>query len=184
MRRRARPQSLTAVAPAQRLSLAGQNGEPRRRCSPSAPEWPGPWQTPQFAILNHAAIDSGIPRESATQRLGISCALPTIMRFLPSGPKPEPRAHQNQTDTAGSSKWSVGLGELAKLAFPIHPHMLRHGCGFKLANDGVDIRALFTRSQGQRRRKQLIEVVPHNGVAFARNIFERRAIEDVDQNAT
>src|SRR5262249_50911939 len=27
---------------------------------------------PQFAILNHAAIDSGIPRESATQRLGIS----------------------------------------------------------------------------------------------------------------
>ena len=64
------------------------------------------------------------------------------MRFLPSGPKPEPRAHQNQTDTAGSSKWSVGLGELAKLAFPIHPHMLRHGCGFKLANDGVDTRAL------------------------------------------
>src|SRR6516165_7756116 len=71
-RRRARPQSPTAVAPAQHLSLAEQNGEPRRRCSPSAPQWPGPWQTPQFAILNHAAIDSGIPRESATQRLGIS----------------------------------------------------------------------------------------------------------------
>ena len=33
-------------------------------------------------------------------------------------------------------------GELAKLPFPIHPHMLRHGCGFKLANDGVDTRAL------------------------------------------
>jgi type 1 fimbriae regulatory protein FimB/type 1 fimbriae regulatory protein FimE len=32
--------------------------------------------------------------------------------------------------------------ELAKLPFPIHPHMLRHGCGFKLANDGVDTRAL------------------------------------------
>jgi hypothetical protein len=26
---------------------------------------------PQFAILNHAAIDSGIPRESAAQRFGI-----------------------------------------------------------------------------------------------------------------
>src|SRR5262249_35640146 len=26
---------------------------------------------PQFAILNHASIDSGIPRESATQRIGI-----------------------------------------------------------------------------------------------------------------
>jgi type 1 fimbriae regulatory protein FimB/type 1 fimbriae regulatory protein FimE len=33
-------------------------------------------------------------------------------------------------------------GELAILPFPIHPHMLRHGCGFKLANDGVDTRAL------------------------------------------
>jgi tetratricopeptide (TPR) repeat protein len=28
-------------------------------------------------------------------------------------------------------------GELAKLPFPVHPHMLRHACGFKLANDGV-----------------------------------------------
>src|SRR5262249_13540946 len=27
---------------------------------------------PQFAILNHTAIDSGIPRESAPQRLGIN----------------------------------------------------------------------------------------------------------------
>ena len=35
-----------------------------------------------------------------------------------------------------------GTGELAKLPFPIHPHMLRHGCVFKLANDGVDTRAL------------------------------------------
>jgi type 1 fimbriae regulatory protein FimB/type 1 fimbriae regulatory protein FimE len=33
-------------------------------------------------------------------------------------------------------------GELAKLPFSAHPHMLRHGCGFKLANDGVDTRAL------------------------------------------
>ena len=33
-------------------------------------------------------------------------------------------------------------GEFAKLTIPIHPHMLRHGCGFKLANDGVDTHAL------------------------------------------
>src|SRR5262249_23229404 len=33
-------------------------------------------------------------------------------------------------------------GQLAKLPFPVHPHMLRHACGFKLANDGVDTRAL------------------------------------------
>src|SRR5262249_29761815 len=27
------------------------------------------------------------------------------------------------------------VGEAAKMPFPIHPHMLRHACGFKLAND-------------------------------------------------
>src|SRR5262249_49781803 len=27
------------------------------------------------------------------------------------------------------------LGEAAKMPFPIHPHMLRHACGFKLANE-------------------------------------------------
>ena len=26
------------------------------------------------------------------------------------------------------------IGERAKMAFPVHPHMLRHGCGYALAN--------------------------------------------------
>jgi len=34
------------------------------------------------------------------------------------------------------------LGEAAEMPFPINPHMLRHACGFKLANDGHDTRAL------------------------------------------
>jgi len=33
-------------------------------------------------------------------------------------------------------------GERAGLGFPVHPHMLRHACGFKLANDGHDTRAI------------------------------------------
>ena len=32
-----------------------------------------------------------------------------------------------------------GLGNVAKY---IHPHMLRHSCGYKLANDGVDTRTI------------------------------------------
>jgi type 1 fimbriae regulatory protein FimB/type 1 fimbriae regulatory protein FimE len=28
------------------------------------------------------------------------------------------------------------------LPFPIHPHMLRHSAGYKLANDGRDTRSL------------------------------------------
>src|SRR5690349_10558669 len=33
-------------------------------------------------------------------------------------------------------------GKAAKLPFPVHPHMLRHATGFKLANDGHDTRAI------------------------------------------
>jgi type 1 fimbriae regulatory protein FimB/type 1 fimbriae regulatory protein FimE len=33
-------------------------------------------------------------------------------------------------------------GEAAGLDFPVHPHMLRHSTGFKLANDGQDTRAI------------------------------------------
>ena len=32
--------------------------------------------------------------------------------------------------------------EWAKRFMKIHPHMLRHACGFKLANDGVDTRTI------------------------------------------
>src|SRR5262249_16093305 len=34
------------------------------------------------------------------------------------------------------------VGEPATMPFPLHPHLPRHACGFKLANDGRDTRAL------------------------------------------
>jgi len=33
-------------------------------------------------------------------------------------------------------------GELAKIGFSVHPHMLRHATGYKLANDGQDTLAI------------------------------------------
>lgn len=33
-------------------------------------------------------------------------------------------------------------GEKAGIGFPIHPHMLRHACGFYLANKGTDLRTI------------------------------------------
>ena len=44
--------------------------------------------------------------------------------------------------SAGFRKLVARLGVAAKFKFLVHPHMLRHACGFKLANDGVDTRAL------------------------------------------
>ena len=34
------------------------------------------------------------------------------------------------------------LGEAARFSSPVHPHMLRQACGYKLDNDGRDTRAL------------------------------------------
>ena len=44
--------------------------------------------------------------------------------------------------TAGFRKMLSRCSEMSDLAFPIHPHMLRHACGYKLANDGHDTRAI------------------------------------------
>lgn len=44
--------------------------------------------------------------------------------------------------TAGFARMIERLGEAADLALKLHPHMLRHACGFKLANDGQDTRSL------------------------------------------
>jgi integrase len=44
--------------------------------------------------------------------------------------------------TAGFAKLVARAGAAAGLGFPAHPHMLRHACGFTLANAGHDTRAL------------------------------------------
>jgi site-specific recombinase XerD len=81
----------------------------------------------------------------------------------------EPDARQTRLDQTPSSYWSSRfflrlnsarslplltggrqrnrlrlsrLGPVAKMPFGIHPHMLRHSTGFKLANQGVDTRSL------------------------------------------
>jgi site-specific recombinase XerD len=44
--------------------------------------------------------------------------------------------------SAGFRKLIARLGITAKFDFPVHPHMLRHACGYQLANQGVDTRSL------------------------------------------
>jgi integrase len=43
---------------------------------------------------------------------------------------------------AGFAKMVERAGKEAGFAFKAHPHMLRHACGYKLANDGKDTRSL------------------------------------------
>lgn len=44
--------------------------------------------------------------------------------------------------TATARKLIARAGQNTDIAFPVHPHMLRHGCGYKLANDGHDTRSI------------------------------------------
>lgn len=44
--------------------------------------------------------------------------------------------------TAGLARMIERAGDAAGLGFKAHPHMLRHACGFALANKGHDTRAL------------------------------------------
>jgi len=44
--------------------------------------------------------------------------------------------------TSGWAKLIQRAGIESKMPFPVHPHMLRHACGFVLANRGTDTRTL------------------------------------------
>jgi type 1 fimbriae regulatory protein FimB/type 1 fimbriae regulatory protein FimE len=44
--------------------------------------------------------------------------------------------------TAGFARLVERAGVAAKIEFGVHPHMLRHACGFALANEGHDTRSL------------------------------------------
>ena len=43
---------------------------------------------------------------------------------------------------AGFAKMIERAGRDAGFTFKVHPHMLRHSCGYKLANDGKDTRSI------------------------------------------
>ena len=50
--------------------------------------------------------------------------------------------------TEGFSRLLQRAAVAAGLTIKVHPHMLRHACGFKLANDGVDGRPARPQAQG------------------------------------
>jgi type 1 fimbriae regulatory protein FimE len=43
---------------------------------------------------------------------------------------------------AGFHKILTRVAQLSSLSFSVHPHMLRHACGYKLVNEGHDTRSI------------------------------------------
>ena len=58
-------------------------------------------------------------------------------------------------------------GKKAKLALPAHPHMLRHGCGFALADQGADTR-LIQDYLGHRNIQHTVRYTATNPARFER----------------
>jgi type 1 fimbriae regulatory protein FimE len=69
-------------------------------------------------------------------------ALRELRRDYPSSPYLFVSELGGPLTPATVRKLFARAGERAKLPFPIHPHMLRHSTGYKLANDGHDTRAI------------------------------------------
>jgi type 1 fimbriae regulatory protein FimB/type 1 fimbriae regulatory protein FimE len=59
---------------------------------------------------------------------------------------PSPYVFVTEAGTPVTTAWFLRMiqrtGKSAKMPFPVHPHMLRHSTGYKLANDGQDTRSL------------------------------------------
>ena len=72
-----------------------------------------------------------------------SRALRRLQRELPSAsPYVFVSERGSPLSVAGYQRMIARAGEAARFGFLVHSHMLRHGCGYKLANDGQDTRAI------------------------------------------
>jgi len=69
-------------------------------------------------------------------------ALRRLQRDYPETPYVFVTERCGPLTTAAVRKLIARAGVKAKIGFPIHPHMLRHACGFYLANEGHDTRAI------------------------------------------
>ena len=67
-------------------------------------------------------------------------------------------------------------GKAAGFGMKIHPHMLRHACGYKLANDGIDTRTI----QAYLGHKSIQHTVRYTELAPTRfkSLFRDRAVGD------
>ena len=69
-------------------------------------------------------------------------ALRRLQRDYPDTPYLFVTERKGPLTTSAFRKIIARAGQSAEIGFPVHPHMLRHACGYKLANDGHDTRAI------------------------------------------
>jgi len=101
------------------------------------------WDQVDFgqAVLHVRRVKRGTPSTHPLSGLELR-ALRRLQRESPSTPFVFVSERGAPFSTAGFARMLERAARNAKLQIKVHPHMLRHACGFALANAGHDTRAL------------------------------------------
>ena len=75
---------------------------------------------------------------------------------------------RNYSEKVTTESMSMIASQEAGLPFPVHPHMLRHACGFYLANKGVDTRSIqhYLGHRNIQHTVRYTELAPHRFDGF------------------
>jgi type 1 fimbriae regulatory protein FimB/type 1 fimbriae regulatory protein FimE len=92
-------------------------------------------------LLHVSRLKNGVPSTHPLRGAELR-ALRQLRRDWPDSPYLFASERGGPMTSSNVRKLVTRAGQTAHLPFPTHPHMLRHACGFKLANDGHDTRAL------------------------------------------
>jgi type 1 fimbriae regulatory protein FimB/type 1 fimbriae regulatory protein FimE len=101
------------------------------------------WDQVDFdtAVLHVRRVKNGLPSTHPIQGDELR-ALRRLQREAPSSPFMFVSERGSPFTTSGFARMVERAAVAAKLEIKAHPHMLRHACGYKLANDGHDTRAI------------------------------------------
>jgi type 1 fimbriae regulatory protein FimE len=92
-------------------------------------------------LLHVARSKNGTPSNHPIRGPEIR-ALRKLRREYPDSPYVFVTERRAPMTDSNVRKMIARAGREAGMPFPTHPHMLRHACGYKLANDGHDTRAI------------------------------------------
>ncbi len=92
-------------------------------------------------LLHVARLKRGLPSVHPLRGPELR-ALRRLQREYPETPYVFVSERKAPLTTDAVRKIVGRAGRVADLPFPVHPHMLRHATGYKLANDGQDTRAI------------------------------------------
>lgn len=92
-------------------------------------------------LLHVSRLKNGVPSTHPLRGPEIR-ALRRLRREYPMSPYVFTTERRGAMTDSSVRKIIARAGDEARLGFPVHPHMLRHACGFKLANEGHDTRAI------------------------------------------